>query len=778
MSDYMTKAVRRPGRAAAVAALGATFVAAVLAPGFAHADTMSGTLEEIVVTAEKRVSTVQSTPISITAVSGEQLAAQGIATVEDLAATTPGISMRTAGPGQTEFEMRGLSSSGGSAPTVGFYLDEVPLSPAAASLNGRVVIDPDLYDLRRVEVLRGPQGTLYGSGSMGGTIKLVTNPPALGKFDTSEEVSVSNTQGGGTNPGASAMVNLPMGETVALRLVGTYKYTDGFIDRIVEPTLAFPSGTCPGWAGQGCVRGDVTATPVSKVVPRANATTLESGRASLLWKPTSELSFTTTAMYQGMRADGYNQYQVPPGADVALALYSPADLKEPVSDTFKMLSEVITYDFTAMQLTSATSFWKRNADQSQDSTEALQNLFVLPAYYPVLYTENDESQQFSQELRLTSTSDGDLQWVGGLFYSDLKSTFVTINQDPAYAQFSVGGAAANPQGLIYNADNPYHLKQSAVFGDVTYKLTSQFKITGGLRWYRYSTDETFSQAGLGTQSGNATATTGAEASDARGFNPKVTLSYMPSGELTLYTTAARGFRPGGISLPVPTTGGTACPAVPLTYNSDKVMNYEAGEKARLLDGKLVVNADVYYIKWSDLQQIIELGCGYPYTANAGNARSYGPELEVSAKLTPEFTVNLSATYTNAVINDPANVVGGSITAGTPVLNIPKETASLMLVYDQQVSATMDSVTRLTDSYVGSTADIAFLPQTLPSHNLLDFRTGLLFGHWATYLFADNLTNKHAALTINNTSFAWQTPSITRVTTNLPRTIGLDVQYHY
>lgn len=136
----------------------------------AAAPSADDTLEEVVVTAEKRVSTVQSTPISITAVTGEQLAARGISTVEELAATTPGISMRTAGPGQTELEIRGLSSSGGAAPTVGFYLDEVPLSPAAASLNGRVVIDPDLYDLKRVEVLRGPQGTLYGSSSMGGTI--------------------------------------------------------------------------------------------------------------------------------------------------------------------------------------------------------------------------------------------------------------------------------------------------------------------------------------------------------------------------------------------------------------------------------------------------------------------------------------------------------------------------------------------------------------------------------------------------------------------------------
>jgi outer membrane receptor protein involved in Fe transport len=158
-------------------------------------------LDEIVVTAEKRQETIQNTPISITAFTGQQLAAQGLATVEDLVALTPGISMRTAGPGQTEFEMRGLASSGGSAPTVGFYLDETPLSPPAASITGRVVIDPDLFDLSRVEVLRGPQGTLYGSGSMGGTIRLITNPPKLGETEGAVEGIFSDTQGGGFNPG-------------------------------------------------------------------------------------------------------------------------------------------------------------------------------------------------------------------------------------------------------------------------------------------------------------------------------------------------------------------------------------------------------------------------------------------------------------------------------------------------------------------------------------------------------------------------------------------------
>jgi iron complex outermembrane receptor protein len=188
-------------------------------------------LEEIVVTAEKRESTVQATPIAMTALSAGDLAAQNIGSIQDLVGAIPGISLRTAGPGQTEYEMRGLGSAGGSVATVGFYIDETPLSASAVALNGRTVIDADLYDLNRTEVLRGPQGTLYGAGSMGGTIKLVTNPPKLNSFEGAAAVDASQTTGGSTNGRGSLMLNLPIGDIAALRVVTTGKYISGWIDR-------------------------------------------------------------------------------------------------------------------------------------------------------------------------------------------------------------------------------------------------------------------------------------------------------------------------------------------------------------------------------------------------------------------------------------------------------------------------------------------------------------------------------------------------------------------
>jgi iron complex outermembrane recepter protein len=212
----------------AIAAGAASADPADTGAGSRAAPERSDALEEIVVTAEKRSSTVQDTPISMTALSGDLMQQEGITDISGIIQAVPGISQRTAGSGQTELEMRGLSSSGGAAPTVGFYLDDYPLSPPAAALNGKVVIDPDLFDVNRVEVLRGPQGTLYGSGSMGGTVKLVTNEPKFNVFEGSVEGIGSGTTGGGFNRGGNLMLNIPLiDDRLAMRVVLTDKYTDG-----------------------------------------------------------------------------------------------------------------------------------------------------------------------------------------------------------------------------------------------------------------------------------------------------------------------------------------------------------------------------------------------------------------------------------------------------------------------------------------------------------------------------------------------------------------------
>jgi outer membrane receptor protein involved in Fe transport len=744
--------------------------------GAADPSDISGGIQEIVVTAEKRTSTVQATPISITAITGEQLQAQGIASLESVVQQVPGISMRSAGPGQTELEMRGLASSGGSAPTVGYYLNEVPLSPAAASLNGKVVIDPDLFDLDHVEVLRGPQGTLYGSGSMGGTIKMVTTEPDLKNYGGTIEALFSGTpSSGGLNGGGNVMVNVPIvDDKLAVRFVVTDKFTDGWIDRITLANFPLETGSCSGWYGYGCVRGAIGGQPVENDKKRSNWEKLQGARADVLFKPTDNLTIDTMVMTQRILMGAYNEYDQNPGiVNGVEAHYEPFTMAEPIEDVFKLAANTIKYDFGSVELTAATSFWTREEKQTMDDSETIQNLMANDFFVPIGYTEIDYSKQLSEEVRFASTGDNRFDWVLGGYYSNLRSLYTAYNQNPALAYLSVGGAAANPAGIIFSANTPYHMQQFAAFGEASYKITDDIKATVGLRWFKYNSSEDIWENGWGGEYGNAQPLQLNEFATSSGVTPRFNLSYEPSKQLTIYGTVSEGFRPGGVNLPGPTS---TCGALPVTYGSDSVWDYEVGEKAKFFDDRLVVNGDLFYLQWNNVQQLIIPLCGYPVTENAGTAQSYGPELEVSAKLTQDLTLNASGTYTDATITSPTALSG--IEKGAPVLNIPKYTGTLALQYSRTVLDDYLATARVSSSYIGPVYDIAYLEQRLTPYDLVDLRFGLQDDVKSVYLFVNNITDRRAGITVNNTSFSWVTPSLTRVSTNQPRTIGLDLTYHF
>jgi len=816
-----------------------------------------GQLQEVVVTAEKRQETVQATPISISALSDVQLERANITNLEELAGSVPGISMRTAGPGQTEYEMRGLTSAGGSTATVGFYLDETPLSANAVALNGRTVIDPDLFDLNHVEVLRGPQGTLYGAGSMGGTIKLVTNQPQLGKWEAATDLNASHTDSGGSwNGGGSVMFNVPMGDIVALRVVGTDKYVSGWLNRYIYgssfPFPTDPSGT-PQAAAIGCFeyyckRGDLQDLTPEKVVDGVNLERFSSARAMLLVKPSDKLSVTTTLMYQRISMDGYSAYQAtgdsPDPYPSTPGVYQPYDQPEPYSDQFKLASMNLVYDFGPATMTFAPAYFQRWVLQSQDSTEPLQNINNLTQFLQTLFQEGDLTTQDSLELRLASNGADRLQWQGGIFAADLHSTYNGYEQDPAYstavscgfpsAANPVGGhcpaseqfnpnsvlrfpnaalppypspEAANPEGVIFNDHNPNVMKQWAIFGESSYKLLEDLKLTAGLRFFKFNITNHADQAGLGTASANQDHTIIDSSSSGSAVLPKLNLSYTPTPDLTFYGTIAKGSRPGGVNLPIPIPTLPELEANPAAYNCnvplanqlnpslpvppgsyvakqptfgpDSVWSYELGEKWRFDDQRFTINGDIYYIKWTDIQQVVSLSCGYPADINAGNAQAYGPEIETSTRITQELTFNLSYAYTHAVINDPnAAAQAGGFYPGIRVINVPKYTAIASLDYVHPITDSLNGVFHITSSLVGPILDQAYYREELASHNLVDVRAGVTGGQWAAYLTGTNITNKLAELTIDNTVFAWQQPTITRVSTNQPRTIGVDFQYRF
>jgi iron complex outermembrane receptor protein len=741
-------------------------------------------LAEIVVTAEKRTSTIQDTPISMSALSGAQLQEQGVNGITGIVDAVPGLSMRTAGPGQTELEMRGLSSSGGASPTVGFYLDDYPLTAPAASLVGKVVIDPDLYDLNRVEVLRGPQGTLYGSGSMGGTVKLVTNDPVLNHFEGSVNAFGSGTSGGGFNRGGNLMLNIPLiDDVLAMRVVGTDKYTDGWITRFVEPNLPVPTnpGPCgPGWPG--CTRGDVTAVTPTESTPRINWERLQGGRVEFLAQPTSGLKIDATAIYQKITMGDYDEYDLPPG--IPENHYQPNDNNEPISDEFKLFGLTASYDLGFAELTSATAYYTRTESQTQETAEALYSLLPLygaaiSQYYDSQFNETDTTHQYSEELRLASTGNGAFQWIAGAFFSHFESIFAEYNASvPLVSAADPAQLAVNPTGILYQANNPYHIKQYAVFGEGTYAFTDNWKLTAGARWYKFDSQADEETSGFLATSGSATPLLNTFDTRNTGVNPKATVSYEQNHDLTIYGTVARGFRPGGINQQIP---DPPCTLTTETYGPDSIWNYEVGEKAKLLDNRVIVNADVYYIKWSHVQQAVNQPCGYPLSENAGTAASYGPELEITAILTPELTLGLSGTYTHATltsVNATLEQADSAFTPGLGLLNVPKYTEMTSLTYTQPLNDKLKFMARVNNSYVGQATDIDFTYGTLPSYNLVGMRFGLIGSRMSGFIFADNLTDKRAQLGINTTGFAYTIPSLIRVATNQPRTIGADVTYKF
>ena len=732
----------------------------------ADAASPSAGLEEIVVTAERRAGTVQSTPISITAISGEELQAHGISSVGELGAETPGISEHNSGPGQTEYEIRGISSSGGSYPTVGFYLDDVPLTPAAQGLEGKVVIDPNLYDLNRVEVLRGPQGTLYGSSSMGGTIRLITNQPDTHAFAASGQVTGSDTWDGGPNYGVNVMVNVPLVENkLALRVVGTDTYTSGWIDRIV--LNPFPLPTAGGFS-----RGNVLAAPVEADHHNVNWERLEGARASVLWLPVEGLTITPTVLYQKITQGGPNYVDVPPGISYE-AHYQPFDVNEPYSDTFKLYTLPIKYDFASVEIQSISAYYDRSTDLNQDTSEIgqdfLEALIGVPgvsyvAAGPLTSYETDHTTQKSEELRMSSTGSGPLQWVIGGFYENYDAHTVIGTTTPGPIVATLFGAPS-----YFNLAFQNVLKQYAGFGEASYQL-GPFRATAGLRYYSYQGTQYLTQGG-GLVTGAGPPTSATTPSSASGTNPKVNLAYEPDKDLTLYVQGAKGFRPGGVNSPAPIT----CPKNALQYDPDGLWSYELGEKARLFDNRLVINSAVYYEDWTDIQQLFTEKCGVVVTSNAGTAHVYGGELEATFKATPEITLSNGLALTHAFIAQaPA---GSAFKPGERVQNVPNATNTTSISYTRPVMTNYDLVFRATNVYTGSSTDPSWTPITeIPSRDIANLRLGLMGQNKiSVFLFVDNVTDKRAYLNDPEEIFTF-VPSMNRATTNQPRTIGLQLSY--
>jgi len=772
--------LRRSQWRARLTGLGAMAFVAAAPAGFAQeagnapTDQQTQTLQTVVVTAEKREGTVQSTPLSITAYSGADLVANGVTDISAVAQQTPGVSMRNTGPGQVEYEMRGISSSGGTSPTTGFYLDETPITPPADGQTGKVAIDPSLYDLARVEVLRGPQGTLYGAGSMGGTIRLITNQPDTKAFAASGEAIFSDTPAGGFNQGYNVMGNIPLlTDFAALRIVATDKYTSGWIDRVVEDNFPLPTGG-------GMVRGDVLGTPESQRFTKVNNERLKGARASLLVTPTSRLSLDFSFLYQGITQGGQNLVDVPPGVDYE-AHYEPYSIPEPYSDSFELLSFVGKYAWDPAELTVAVSHYRRNSFETQDSTEPTQNFMLNvigvtdPGSDNLAYSNiglfatyaADWTTQTTEEVRLASSGSSPFQWLVGGFHQTYKAIDNVYTNDPTGSLInSIFGTTT-----LYDINIIAPQSQYALFGEVSYELPQHLKFTAGARYYHASQDSIVGGSG-GLVNGSDTMTYSSTSSRETGTNPKANISWRPTNDLTVYAEAAKGFRMGGGNGVAP----TGCPVNPLSYQSDGLWSYELGEKAQLLDHHLSINASGYYEKWTGIQQSIAEPCGNSYTGNAGAANIYGAELELAALLTSHWTLSSSTGATHAEISD--SVPGSGFYVGEKVQNVPSWTNTTSLEFHTPFGNNDYSfLARLQNVYVGPQTTLGYALYNMAGTDTVNLRTGVLKGGLSVMLFVDNLADQRQILGYAQ-QFSFAVPTYNRAATNQPRTIGVDVHYEF
>ena len=457
-------------------------------------------------------------------------------------------------------------------------------------------------------------------------------------------------------------------------------------------------------------------------------------------------------------------------------------------------------------LTSATSYFGRLGYQTQDASANIYWTIRRPDRYncpplaaatplvPIPPTRNGGSvPPVDPGIRLTSHDVGGWHWVAGAFYSSLHSVWNEISSNPQVAVVD----PAVPDGSLFTSWNDYGVRQTALFADGSYKFAEQWKLSVGARYYDYASHQDEFSWGYDGPNNTPPAQSKITTAKSSGVNPRVNLSYEPGPDLTVYSTVSKGFRPGGANQILPPPNEPPhCQNGALSFGPDSVWNYELGEKARFFDSWLTVNSDVYYIKWNDIQQVITLPCGYQYYNNAGNGRSFGPELEINAKLSEDWTAALSAAYTDAKLTNPnasytsflenvatfPNGVTHPCTAGyqctVPIMNVVKDTASLSLAYTTtwdvfQVNA------RAAYSFVGSSYDVAYyFGYKLPSYSLVNARVGIGQGAWTADLFCDNLTNRVALITANNTSFQFNIPQVVRYSTNQPRTVGVQLNYKF
>ncbi len=738
----------------------------------------SAALEAVVVSATKRKEDAAKIPLSVTVLTGDALGEQHVNNIADLTRAVPNLSFsggaQGGGSGLANIELRGISSQAGSS-TVSVYLDDVSMT--TRNLYSLGSAEPKFFDVANVEVLRGPQGTLYGASSMGGTIKFISNQPNLKSVESSFSAEVSSTDHGGTGYNLSAVYNQPItvGES-ALRLGVQLGRVGGYIDQVSQ------------------------ADPTKVIATGINSEQSSVFKAALKWAPNAQLSITPSLFYQRVKSEGLDvSHLTDINGNPLPANQTDQLLREPGTDTLAVQSVTVNYDMGGADLTSITSYFARDFNRQQDGQAANSQflgcclisdpgLASVVNGLPSAVLLDNSVRQFSQELRVASKGyDGKgsgLTWLGGFYFSSLQTT-VTDNEpvfgiNAAFSQaglsvadtnvLSGGFANAFPNDNSYYSQRRYSEKQTALFGEGTYFFNPSVRLTLGARYLQAT--ENFERDG--DLYFSAGPNHSAYAADYSAFTPKVAVSMDIDKNNAVFASATKGFRLGGANRAIPQSiCGNELKTVygldqaPSTFDSDYLWSYEVGSKSRWLDNRVSFNFSAFYVKWSNIQQDVQLNCTYDFEGNFGNATSQGVEMEAKAKITPNLTVGFFGGVTHATFSEDVPAINTK--AGDQLQGVPKWNAALTGEYRFYDEGSIGGFVRGAARWVGASRGSfqASNPDyDRPSYMTLDASIGGTKDSWEFSLFVKNLLNDQTMLQKPYVQF------LTEAYRQRPRTIGV------
>jgi len=758
--------------------------------------------EQLTVTAMLREQNVGDVPFSVAAPTENELQKRGATGIEDVAANVAGFTVQNLGPGQSQVAMRGVSAGQivrdqpGVKEQVGAYLDDSIISLSLFTP------DVDLFDVGRIEVLRGPQGTLFGAGSLSGTVRYISNPPELATRKFFAEFGANKVGGGGAGGNVKFGFNLPLGDTAALRVASYYNRIAGYIDA-VQPGLS--------------VNEDVNSGDRIGV------------RAAVKIAPSDRLTITPRVLFQRVEMDGWNRIDVFNILGNPFTTTRPAvtlgerrqftQIAEPFTDDFLLADVNLRYDFGKVNLTSVTSYAHRDVLVVRDAGALTSSItggsIGLPENVYTLDSPLDDAttaKVWTQELRLAG-GNSSLQWVVGGFLSDTRRDYgqnLLVAGFEALTGIPTQGLRA-PRDSLFFSDLGYDLSQFAAFGEATLSVSDQLDLTAGLRYYSFNEDKEQIFDGIfGNDNNGSSLVSQPGSTDATGVAPRFIASYKVAENVRLNAQVSRGFRLGGINDPLNIPLCTPADLVTFggqeTWKDETAWNYEVGAKTSVMGGRGTFNVALFNMEISDLQATVTAGsCSSRVIFNVPKARSRGLELEFTGAPNENFDLAISGTFNNSELRSSLTSVSGSgavsivsgIEEGNRLPTVPQVQVAAAATYQWQVSQGALAYVTGTFQHTGSrftqigdqdaafgtvnllrygantiggplTASTFTFSPELPSYDVVNMRVGVRRGKWDVSVFANNLTDERALLALDQER---GTRARVGFLTNQPRTIG-------